>query len=67
MVKTVRKWCFLGCTCGHLGVIFCGRVPDISHKNKDARDTGVFGYMCGHFGALMGPPMVGNSRYANPR
>ena len=22
--------------------------------------------MCGHFEALMGPPMVGNGRYANP-
>ena len=26
-----------------------------------------FGFMCGCFGALMGPPMVGNGRYANPR
>ena len=26
-----------------------------------------FGCMCGRFGALMGPPMVGNGRYANPR
>ena len=25
------------------------------------------GCMCGHFGALMGSPMVGNGRYANPR
>ena len=25
------------------------------------------GCMCGRFGALMGPPMVGNGGYANPR
>ena len=24
------------------GVIFLGGVPDISHKNKDARENGVF-------------------------
>ena len=26
-----------------------------------------FGCICGHFGALMGPPMVGNGRFANAR
>ena len=38
------------------------------HKNKDAREKVVFRvYICGHFGAQMGPLMVGNGRYANPR
>ena len=48
---------------GHFG----GGVPDISLKNKDAGKTVFFGCMCGCFGALMWPPMVGNDRYANPR
>ena len=43
-----------------------GGVTDSSHEVKDARDSIVFGCMCGRFGALMGPLMVGNSRYANP-
>ena len=46
---------------------FWGGVPDIRHKNRDAGENGVLGCMCGRFGALMGPPMVGNGRYANPR
>ena len=46
---------------------FLGGVPDISKENKDARETGLFGCMCGRFGALMGTPKVGNGRYANPR
>ena len=41
--------------------------PEKNVSNKDARETVVFGCMCGRFGALMGPPMVGKGRYANPR
>ena len=37
-----------------------GGVPDISHKKKMLGKELFFGCMCGHFGARMGPPMVGN-------
>ena len=98
---------FFGVYMWPFGSHFWGRVPDISHKNKNAGERSVFhgdlqwsgrvgmrvvsgvifgveylilatktkmlgkqlffGCMCGRFGALMGPPMVGDGRYANPR
>ena len=39
----------------------------LAKKSKVLGKQLFFGCMCGHFGALMGLPVVGNGRYANPR
>ena len=49
------------------GVIFGVELLILATKSKMLEKPLFFGCMCGHFGALMGPPMVGNGRYANPR
>ena len=38
------------------GLIFLGGVPDISHKNKDARENGVFWGVCVAFWGSDGAP-----------
>ena len=49
------------------GVIFGVEYLILTTKTKMLGKTVFFGCMCGCFGALMWPPMVGNDRYANPR
>ena len=49
------------------GVIFWLEYLILAMKRKMLRRQLFFGCMCGCFGALMGPLMVKNGRYANPR
>ena len=49
------------------GVIFGVEYLILATKTKMLGKQLFFGCMCGHFGALMGPPMVGNGEYANPK
>ena len=49
------------------GIIFGVEYLILTTKTKMLGKQLFFGCMCGHFGALMGPLMVGNCRYANPR
>ena len=42
----VRKWCFLGCTCGHLGNIFGVEYLILATKTKDAREKSIFQGVC---------------------
>ena len=49
------------------GVIFGVEYLILATKTKMLGNSCFFGCMCGCFGALMGPLMVGNSRYVNPR
>ena len=49
------------------GVIFELKYRTLAMKTKMLEKQLFLVCMCGHFGALMGPPMVGNGRYANPR
>ena len=49
------------------GVIFGVEYLILATKTKMLGKQLFFGCMCGHFGALMGPLMVGNCRYANRR
>ena len=49
------------------GVIFGVKYWILATKTKMLEKQLFLVCMCGHFGALMGPPMVGNGRYANPR
>ena len=49
------------------GVIFGVKYQILATKTKMIGKQLFLGCMCGRFGALMGPPMVGNGRYANPR
>ena len=49
------------------GVIFEVEYQILATKTKMLGKQLFFGCMCGRFGALMGPPTVGNGRYANPR
>ena len=49
------------------GVIFGVEYLILATKTKMLGKQLFFGCMCGRFGALMGPPMVGNGGYANPR
>ena len=49
------------------GVIFWLEYLILAMKRKMLRRKLIFGCMCGCFGALMGPLMVENGRYANPR
>ena len=39
----------------------------LATKTKMLEKQMFLGCMCGCFGALMGPPMVENGKYANPR
>ena len=48
------------------GVIFGVEFLILATKTKMLGKLVFFGCMCGRFGALMGPQMVGNGRYANP-
>ena len=49
------------------GVIFGVKYQMLATKTKMLGKQLFLGCICGRFGALMGPPMVGNSRYPNPR
>ena len=49
------------------GVIFGVKYQILATKTKMLRMWLFLGCMCGHFGALMGPPMVRDGRYAYPR
>ena len=49
------------------GVIFGVKYQMLATKTKMLGKELFLGCICGRFGALMGPPMVGNGRYANPR
>ena len=49
------------------GVIFGVKYQILATKTKMIGKQLFLGGMCGCFVALMGPPMVGNGRYANPR
>ena len=49
------------------GVIFGVEYLILATKIKMLGKKLFFGCMCGHFGALMGLPMVENGRYANLR
>ena len=49
------------------GIIFGVKYQILATKTKMIGKKLFFGCMCGRFGALMGPPMVGNGRYPNPR
>ena len=49
------------------GVIFGVEYLILATKTKMLGKQLFFGCICGHFGALMGPPKVVNGRYANPR
>ena len=49
------------------GVIFGVKYQMLATKTKMLEKQLFLGCTCGRFGALMGPPMVGNGRYANPR
>ena len=49
------------------GVIFGVKYQILATKTKMQGKQLFLACMCGHFGALMGPPMVGNGRHANPR
>ena len=48
-------------------VIFGVEYLILATKTKMLRKQLFFGCMCGHLRALMGPPMVVNGKYANPR
>ena len=48
------------------GVIFEMKYQILATKTKMLGTRLFLGCICGRFGALMGPPMVGNGRYANP-
>ena len=49
------------------GVIFGVKYQILATKTKMLGKQLFLGCMCGRLGALMGPQMVGNSRYADPR
>ena len=49
------------------GVIFGLKYRTLAMKTKMLEKQLFLECMCGRFGALMGPPMVENGRYANPR
>ena len=49
------------------GVIFGVKYQILATKTKMLGKQLFLGCMCGPFGALMEPLMVGNGRYANPR
>ena len=49
------------------GVIFGVKYMILATKTTILGKMVFFGCMCGHFGALMGPPVVGKGRYANSR
>ena len=49
------------------GVIFGVKYQILATKTKMLGKQLFLGCMCGCFGALMGPPMVGNGRYVNPK
>ena len=49
------------------GVIFGVEYLILATKTKMLGKQLFFGCMCGRFGALMGPLMVGNGKYANLR
>ena len=49
------------------GVVFGVEFQILVTKTKMLGKHLFLGCMGGRFGALMGPPMVGNGRYANPR
>ena len=49
------------------GVIFGVKYQILATKTKMLEKQLFLEYMCGRFGALMGPAMVGNGRYANTR
>ena len=49
------------------GIIFGVKYQILATKTKMIGKQLFLGCMCGHCGALMGPPMVGSGRYANPR
>ena len=48
-------------------VIFGVKYQILATKTKMIGKQLFLGCMCGCFESLMGPPMVGNGRYANPR
>ena len=49
------------------GVIFGVKNQILATKTKMLGKQLFLECMCGRFGLLMGPPTVGNGRYANPR
>ena len=49
------------------GVIFGEEYLILATKTKMLGKQLFHGCVFGHFGALMGPLVVGNGRYANPR
>ena len=49
------------------GIIFGVEYLILATKTKILGKHLFLGCMCGHFVALMGPLMVGDGRYANPR
>ena len=49
------------------GVIFGLKYQTLAMKAKMLEKQLFLRCICGRFGALMRPPMVGNGRYANPR
>ena len=49
------------------GVIFGVAYLILAKKTKMTEKRFFLGCMCDHFGALMGPPMVGDGRLVNPR
>ena len=49
------------------GVMFGVKYRILATKIKMLGKQLFLGCMCGRFGTLMGPPMVGNGRYANSR
>ena len=48
------------------GLIFGVKYQILATKTEMLGKQLFLGCMCGRFGALMGPQMVGNGRYANP-
>ena len=49
------------------GVFFGVKYQILASKTKMLGKQLFLGCMCGRFEVLMGPPTVGNGRYANPR
>ena len=49
------------------GVIYGVEYLILATKKKMIGEMVFLGCMCGRFGALMGPPLVVDGRYANPR
>ena len=64
----IPDWFEIGCSKEMVReVIFGVEYLILATKTKMLGKQLFLGCMCDRFGALMGPPMVGNGRYANTR